>query len=37
MKKKDYSYKKLEFFLQIYFVVYIRHPNIHPKNITQEA
>jgi hypothetical protein len=37
MKKKDYSYKKLEFFLQIYFVVYIKHPNIHPKNLTSDG
>ena len=28
MKKKDFSYKKLEFYLQIYFVVYIKHPNV---------
>ena len=29
MKKRDFSYKKLEFYLQIYFVVYISHPNIN--------
>jgi len=28
MKKKDFQYKKLEFYLQIYFVVYRKHPNI---------
>jgi len=28
MRKKDFSYKKLEFYLQIYFVVFIKHPNI---------
>ena len=27
-RKKDFTYKKLEFYLQIYFVVYIKHPNI---------
>lgn len=28
MKQKDFHYKKLEFYLQIYFVVYVKHPNI---------
>ena len=32
MKKKDFSYKKLEFYLQIYFVVYIKHPNTNLLN-----
>lgn len=29
LKKKDFSFKKLEFYLQIYFVVYIKHPNVN--------
>ena len=28
LKKKDFSYKKLEFYLQIYFVVFKKHPSI---------
>ena len=36
MKKKDFAYKKLEFFLQIYFVVYIKHPNISHQNISEQ-
>ena len=35
MKKKDIAYKKLEFFLQIYFVVYIKHPNISHQSISE--
>jgi len=33
MKRKDFSYKKLEFYLQIYFVVYIKHPNINSQTL----
>lgn len=29
MRLKDFAYKKLEFYLQIYFVVFIKHPNIN--------
>ena len=28
LRKKDFAYKKLEFYLQIYFVVFFKHPNI---------
>jgi hypothetical protein len=28
VKKKDFAYKKLEFYLQIYFVVFRRHPSL---------
>ena len=33
LKKRDFQYKKLEFYLQIYFVVYKRHPNINQQNV----
>lgn len=29
LKKKDFHYQKLEFYLQIYFVIYLKHPNIN--------
>ena len=28
IKQRDFQYKKLEFYLQIYFVIYTKHPNI---------
>ena len=33
LKKRDFQYKKLEFYLQIYFVVYKKHPNINQQNV----
>ena len=35
MKKKDFQYKKLEFYIQIYFVVYIKHPHLMRGNLDQ--
>ena len=28
LKRKDFGYKKLEFYLQIYFVIFKRHPSL---------
>lgn len=28
LKRKDFAYKKLEFYLQIYFVVFRKHPSL---------
>lgn len=28
LKRKDFGYKKLEFYLQIYFVVFRKHPSL---------
>lgn len=29
LRQREFAYKKLEFYLQIYFVVFIKHPNIN--------